>query len=681
MNLISRISIKSRILLLVLIPLAATLLLAVQRYISASNEMENVKRLEVLQQYIDKATPLISGLQVEHLYTKMYMGRSAKSPNLEFEQDMHASRPAVDRAIRDYQEFVRDSEKFNAFPALQSDILAISESIDALPSFRQLANQRIRNKDNPKKPGEKLYTINELATLCFSLIDSTQAVVLLTSGNKNLSLLSNAYQNLILAKHNALITNGETYVAMKVTLSTYFFGSITRTFMLETVYNDEFRSFAPETLISQFDEVIASKPYYKENQDHLKYLARFGPKIIDQKLEIEHESWLSNGRKINEAYDTMANIVLDYIEDEKNKLASQARSALYNTITLIAVLVIILFIISSVIIASITKPLNRLVSMLSNLAASKDMTMRYDINGNDELSQVGTALNSLVSDFEQTLSSVKRQIDAMAANTQNVSVAMNDSINLLNNQRESTDSISVATDEMTSTIHEVSRMAVSTSDTVQRANELSVESEKDALQSKAKMNQLFEELGDTSSIVANLNSEASQISNILQVIKGISEQTNLLALNAAIEAARAGEAGRGFAVVADEVRELSRRTQDSTEQIESQIENLLNGASTASKKMETLHTNGLDALEVVQKSSDAFVAIKQEMDQITEMATQIAVAATEQTQTSEEINNRIHAIKGDADTMFDQGNATLQSTKELRENGELLTEQINVFKF
>ena len=258
---------------------------------------------------------------------------------------------------------------------------------------------------------------------------------------------------------------------------------------------------------------------------------------------------------------------------------------------------------------------------------------------------------------------------------------MSKSMQLIDNQKVATDSISVAINEMTSTIYEVSKMSTTTSDTVKRVNDLAISSADNAQSSQVAMNELFTDLGDTSKLVANLNNEAAQISHILQVIKAISEQTNLLALNAAIEAARAGEMGRGFAVVADEVRSLSKRTQDSTEEIEAQIETLISGAANASKRMHNLQEYGSSALEKVQSSSEAFNTIKNELDEITDMATQIAVATEEQTNVADEINERIHAIKDDSEVMSEQGSYTLTATQTLSQNGIDLKADIDVFTF
>lgn len=684
MNLIHQIKIKTRIILLVLIPLAATIFFALDKLEQANKEVRNVEQLEILQQYIYKISPLISGLEKERLHTRLFLNSIDKSNPMgdsQYKQALLSSRSPVDKAKASFLAMVSETEKFSDFTVLLEYINKIKQLEQQLNLVRNMADQGLKNKPDPNNPGAKIWTLLSLRNLTQTLIDSVHQVVLLTSGNKDLSNLANAYHNLMYAKHTSLLSTGSYYAALQKVLSGNSFGEIVKLAYVENIYTQKFISFAPDDLVDVFKQELAGQAFYRDAQDKFEQIRRKSNKVIGTDIGESKDDWIEQGLQINAAYTRVTERVLDKIETVKNELMEQANNAVQNTIIFIIVLLIILVAVSTKIIASINSPLKQLMGDLKQLAESKDMTLRSHLPGNNELSNVGSVFNSLIETFEQTLSAVRQKILSMDETTTQVSSAMQSSMKLIDNQKIATDSISVAINQMTSTIIEVSKMSSSTSDTVKRVYDLSVESEKDATQSKITMDKLFEELGNTCHIVENLNEEASQISNILQVIKGISEQTNLLALNAAIEAARAGEAGRGFAVVADEVRELSKRTQDSTEQIQAQIETLTSGAAAASANMVTLQKNGQSAVQVVEKSTQAFLTIKSELDQITEMAVQIAVASEQQTNVAEEINERIHVIKNESDVMYQQGNETMKSTEKLSLNGVELKHDIDVFHF
>jgi methyl-accepting chemotaxis protein len=308
------------------------------------------------------------------------------------------------------------------------------------------------------------------------------------------------------------------------------------------------------------------------------------------------------------------------------------------------------------------------------------MSFRLTAKGRNEITALGEAFNQLIESFDEALVGVRQQSKTMGETTEQVAGAMQLSLNLSARQQESTDSISVATNEMTTTIQEVSNMAQQTSTAVQTAHTVSLDSARCVDSSRELMVKLTEELGDTSQQVENLNSEAAQIGNILNVIRDISEQTNLLALNAAIEAARAGEKGRGFAVVADEVRNLATRTQDSTKQIQQQIESLFVGASAATEKMKALKEEGSNAADLVLKSSASFEELKQELDKVLDMATYIATATEEQTLVSNDINKRTVEMRDDSSDLASQASKTMQMTELLKKDGSTLQGYVDRFK-
>lgn len=686
MNIISQFKIKTRIIVLVAIPLIAIFFLTAERYMSAQQEVNKIEQLEVLEQYINAVSPLISSVQTERFYSKLYLGPTTPSnpEGLQYKQQLLDSRPVVDRAISNYTKFIENREPLEQFPTLVKDIEGVLLALEKFEQARALIDQRKKNMPDPNYPEgskRKFWSYLTLNNLVKALNNSTKQVVLLASSNEKLSLLANAYNNAIYAQDVLLRQILNIYSAITSSMSAQNFSGSMSLKLLEDSYRDALYMFASPETKQVIDKELKQTESYRMSQALYLNVRKQINNIIDVPLDLDKDQWLVDSDIMNDGYTTIINHILSDITDTKETLLSEAKSTERNSIIALVLLFVVLVAITSMIVSSINKPLKRLNEEISDLAKSKNMKIRNYVEGKNELSSVGMAFNSLIESFEQTLLKVREQIIAMDSNTDNVSMSMNQSMQLIDNQKMATESISVAIKQMTATIHEVARMSSATSDTVRRAYDLSVSSEHDAQATKSSMDSLITDLGETSELVENLNDEASQISNILQVIKGISEQTNLLALNAAIEAARAGEMGRGFAVVADEVRELSKRTHDSTEQIQGQIETLITGAAKASSQMKILQNNGQDTIDTVQKSTDAFLTIKSELDKITDMAGQIAVAAEQQTNVADEIDGRIDTIKSDSETMHEQGKNTLSSTNLLLKNEAELKRDIEVFHF
>ncbi|MBD1388640.1 methyl-accepting chemotaxis protein [Neiella sp. HB171785] len=676
MKIINEINIKTRIIILVVIPLIVTLGLAIERYKNAQQVLDNVEKLELLQEYVQHLSPLVSSLQNEFLYSYLYVhaDKDNQQTSQYLKQQLRPTRLPVDQALKNYINYIDNTEALTQFPKLVNSFDNLRKWFSRLSAVRSLVDQ------GQMRDG-KLWSAPSLRVMIIDLIETSKSVVVLSSTNAELSLLSNAYQNLISAKNTSIVQISNIYVAIDKPMVASNFGKIVKYQTELGNFLGNFTTYAPPELVEFYTNQLQSRSYFKQLNDIQESVRKKADKAIGVNIDLNSEKWLQDGDQLIASFEDVVQKTLATINHTKNQLHNDANQALNFTLALIVGLIAALAFISIKIITSINTPIQQLMNDLTLLANSKDMSLRSNLEGNNELTLVGKAFNSLTEAFESTLSKVRNQIVSITQSSEDVSAAMAESMKLIESQKSATDSISVAINEMTATIHEVSRMSSSTSDTVQRAYDLSVSSEKDAQVSKASMDALFHELGETSNLVANLNDEADQISNILQVIQGISEQTNLLALNAAIEAARAGDAGRGFAVVADEVRVLSKRTQDSAEQIHAQIETLTNGAALASKKMQELQASGHDTAANVQNSTQAFLTITKELDQITDMANQIAVASEEQTNVADEINARIHTIKDDADNMRAKGQSTLRSTNDLLTSGAELKQDIEVFSF
>ena len=240
--------------------------------------------------------------------------------------------------------------------------------------------------------------------------------------------------------------------------------------------------------------------------------------------------------------------------------------------------------------------------------------------------------------------------------------------------------VATAVTQMASATAEIASHAEQTAQSAQDSAKNTENGRTVVLENKNSIHRLAEELDEASNVVGELNRHSQEISTVLATIQGIAEQTNLLALNAAIEAARAGEQGRGFAVVADEVRVLSQRTHDSTEEIKATIDTLQATTSNAVKLMENSSKLATHSVEDADKASVALEEINNSVKNISDMATQIATAAEQQTHVTNEITQNVTLIKEVSDQLVNSAQESSQEAGSVKElSGELMT-KVSTFK-
>lgn len=355
--------------------------------------------------------------------------------------------------------------------------------------------------------------------------------------------------------------------------------------------------------------------------------------------------------------------------DEAKKAVNLSVS---SAIIVILVSAVIAILVATWVSRSIRKPLSIVMEVLGKIAEG-DFTPRADIKTKDEFGELSRWVNDLASKLESVIREIRQASVQVAGSAQTGVVTAEQSKELMSSQNNMTISVASAMTEMAATVHQVANSAETTLEQVQTVDAKASENRSQMDVNIQTIQTLADEIENSSKVVNELNVYSQDIGKILEVIQDIAEQTNLLALNAAIEAARAGEQGRGFAVVADEVRTLATRTHSSTEEIQKVISRLQQGVKETVSSM-TLSQNS--AQQSVDKAKEVGQSLHEMQDFVTgirDLSTQIATAAEQQSAVAQEISENVHDIA----KMSDEASNAADSTAQNSEGLAALAEQQN----
>jgi methyl-accepting chemotaxis protein len=312
------------------------------------------------------------------------------------------------------------------------------------------------------------------------------------------------------------------------------------------------------------------------------------------------------------------------------------------TITLAALFLGIIF--SYFISLSITRPINRVVDIANQLAKG-DLTITVEQGAKDEVGQLFNALGNTVTNLRAVVGQISGASQEVASSAQQLSVVTEQSSLGAQEQKSETEQVATAMVEMTATVGDVANNAIQAADAATDADTEANSGQKIVQKTVNSINQLSEIVEETSDKLLELADDSMSIGAILEVINGIADQTNLLALNAAIEAARAGEQGRGFSVVADEVRSLAQKTQESTLQIKSLIEKLQLGSKDAVVSMKRGKEQAQQCVLTVTKAQSALDTISASIIHISDMNSQIATATEQQSAVTHDVSKNLDNVQ------------------------------------
>ncbi|RVU32564.1 methyl-accepting chemotaxis protein [Neptunomonas marina] len=639
---------KQKLMLLVFLPVLVSSLLLIQQVMKSYRAVDNSTRLAVDIELITVNSALVHELQKERGATAGFLG----SGGTKFQDVLAKQRTSTDAALAAWRSFV----SANSFDGneLNGMIAKARNDMGSLATMRQ--------------------RVSALS------VEAKEAISFYTKANKN--LLSGGVIAAGLSSDVSLVNATLAYANFQQGKER---AGIERAVLSNTFARDAFGEgmFARFVTLVTEQNLFAAQFFDLATPEHKAILKSVQNSVEAKNVQTYRDVAMANaskggfGRESTEWFKA-ATQRINLLKKTEDKLAADLisaanayrdqqieRLALFAIVFVVTLLVVITM--SWLIIRGLHRQMDSLSQVMARVSEQKDLTGRVTVYGNDELGQVANALNETLDHFSDAIRQLNSSCATLVGIADETREAVNHSSSKLEDQRARTTQVAAAVEELSVSVKEVAGSTVAAAERSGHASSLASSGRDTVKASVASVNNLSTDIQHLSDVVGRLNDSSVNISNVIDVINGVSDQIGLLSLNAAIEAARAGEQGRGFAVVADEVRTLAQRTQNSTTEIAEIIQELQREVGVAFKLVEQNLAKMRDTVEHTNHVEISLDEIVGSVSHITDMSNQIAAASEEQAAVIEDASHSLTVIDHNADDVVSAGDQIRSSADRLAE--------------
>lgn len=458
---------------------------------------------------------------------------------------------------------------------------------------------------------------------------------------------------------------------------------------------DDGLNLAKQHLKQLNQHVEALLPQLPEHQDTLNRLQAAASKLLKTGTEMAQtyaKSGTAAGNQKMQTFDASVNTATQHVDtllSAVNQRLKQASEQLFNeseahhtlSVALTAISILLVALLAFILLRSILPAIRFINQTARNIAKGNgDLTVTLPEDGSNEMTELAHNVNGFIGKTRDTIVDITHQVQHLDEAIDALNRAAQNSQSEIAQQQDSTTHVATAINQMITASTDIAHSTAQSASNMSQANDGARDSKRIISDTVQAITQLSNVISEVHTKFQLVEEESHKIGSVIDVIRGISEQTNLLALNAAIEAARAGEQGRGFAVVADEVRTLAQRTQDSTQEINDMISRLQEGTKAASNVMESGNARIAHAVELVNQADASLGNISSTIDGATGLNEQIASAAEEQRAVSEEISNSMEQLLENGHNTADNTRKVSEAAAQLNEMSHQLRSLLNQFK-